>query len=103
MTQAALSFHHLKHMNLTARESLRVRVKDKPIAILADEGCLWITTPHNTADYILLSGQRMKLDLPGEIVIEALQDSLLTLEETGDEMHVPTEKDLTPAFKVLLS
>lgn len=52
------------------------------VRIECHAGRLWVTQPGDAADYLLTTGQTLKARSRGQIVVQALDDAVLSL--TGD-------------------
>jgi hypothetical protein len=52
--------------------SVRVRT-DTPLALTCEAGLLWLTREGDASDYVLGPGERLRLEVAGHVVVQALR------------------------------
>jgi hypothetical protein len=72
LTNTTIDLDRSALLNIDARASLTVS---------CEAGLVWVTLEGERTDHWLLAGERLTLDRPGHVVIEAAQASRVALEE----------------------
>lgn len=66
-------------VQLNRRKLYLVHVKSHPVEILCLRGQVYITQERDAKDYLLTSGQRLIASRPGIVIIEAYENSQVSI------------------------
>ena len=79
------------HGNLTQRQMIALKGNHQYRLIICHQGMLWITQQNDAEDYVLHAGESFLITLPGRVLIQALEESILDI---STQLTMPPSKGI---------
>jgi hypothetical protein len=85
-----IAIKHRKQIDLNLRlhEILNLSHLHSGMAIECEQGALWVTSTGDIHDYTLVAGERYVAQTSTPLVIEAVQDAVINLKDTEQEVSI---------------